>query len=82
MRGVVACALCVSALLREALLRDEVPSARVLRSFFILCTVITARVASTGAATMLTTEAHIIAKKQERRDGLYPKSLYTLIEVR
>lgn len=52
---------------------EDVPSARALRSFFILCAVTPARVASTGAAKMLTTDAQSIAKKQAPREGLHPR---------
>ena len=67
--------------LRDALLVDvqvpldleDVPSVRAFRSFFILCAVTPARVASTGAAMTLTTEAQSIAKKQAPLDGLHPR---------
>ena len=58
--------------LRVPVVRVEVPSARALRSFLILCTFTPARVASTGAAKILTTEAQSIAKKQAPREGLQP----------
>ena len=54
------------------------PASRLLRSFLILCALTPALVASIGVATAAT----IIAKKQATLDGLHPKSLYTLIEVR
>lgn len=62
--------------------REDVPSARALRSFFILCAFTPALVASTGAAKILITEAQSIAKKQAPRDGLQPSNLYTLMEER
>lgn len=51
----------------------DVPLARALRFFLILYAVIPARVASMGAAKILTTDAQSIAKKQAPRDGLHPK---------
>jgi hypothetical protein len=61
---------------------EDVPSARAFRSFLILCAVTPARVASTGAAKMLTTEAQSIAKKQAPLDGLHPRIRYTLMDDR
>lgn len=58
------------------------PSARAFRSFFILCAVTPALVASTGAAKILTTEAQSIAKKQAPLDGLHPRMRYTLMDDR
>lgn len=52
---------------------EDVPWARALRFFLILYAVIPARVASMGAAKILTTDAQNIAKKQAPRDGLHPK---------
>lgn len=48
----------------------DVDSARAFRSDLILCAFIPARVASTGAAKMLATDATSIAQKSESRDGL------------
>ena len=47
-----------------------VDSARAFRADLILCAFIPARVASTGAAKTLATDATSIAKKSESRDGL------------
>lgn len=62
-----------SDVLRVPAVLVDVPSARALRSFFILCAVTPARVASTGAAKMLTTDAQSMAKKQAPLEGLHPR---------
>lgn len=51
-------------------------------SALILWAFTPARVASTGATKILTTDATNIAKKNEAFDGLYPKRRGMLIEVR
>ena len=62
----------VPEVLRVPVVLADLLSARAFRSFLILCAVTPARVASTGAAKMLTTEAQSIAKKHAPREGLHP----------
>ena len=63
---------------------DLVPldSDRAFLSALILCAFTPARVASTGAAKILITDATSIAQKKEALDGLYPSRRGMLIEVR
>ncbi len=63
---------------------DLVPldSDRAFLSDLILCAFTPARVASTGAAKILITDATSIAQKKEALDGLYPSRRGMLIEVR
>ena len=56
--------------------------ARAFRAALILCAFIPARVASTGAAKTLATDATSIAQKSESRDGLYPSRRGILMDVR
>ncbi len=57
-------------------------SDRAFLSALILCAFTPARVASTGAANILITDATSIAQKKEALDGLYPSRRGILIEVR
>ena len=57
-------------------------SERAFLSALILCAFTPARVASTGAANILITEATIIAQKNEALDGLYPSKRGMLMDVR
>ena len=57
-------------------------SDRAFLSALILCAFTPARVASTGAANILITDATSIAQKKEALDGLYPSRRGMLIEVR
>ena len=63
---------------------DRVPldSDRAFLSALILCAFTPARVASTGAAKILITDATSIAQKKEALDGRYPSIRGMLIEVR
>ena len=63
---------------------DFVPldSERAFLSVLILCAVTPARVASTGAAKILITDATSIAQKNEALEGLYPRRRGMLMEVR
>ena len=63
---------------------DLVPldSERAFLSVLILCALTPARVASTGAAKILITDATSIAQKKEALDGLYPSNRGMLMEVR
>ena len=65
-------------------MEDLVPldSDRAFLSALILCAFTPARVASTGAAKILITDATSIAQKKEVLDGLYPSRRGMLIEVR
>lgn len=58
--------------LRVPVVLVDLLSVRAFRCFLILCAVTPARVASNGAAKMLTTEAQSIAKKHAPREGLHP----------
>ena len=57
-------------------------SERAFLSALILCAFTPARVASTGAANILITEATSIAQKNEALDGLYPSKRGMLMDVR